>query len=184
MSCCHPSDKKAGRAETKNCCASDPKGVPQRRRSVEVEYLYLDLDVCERCKGTDQALREAVAEAARILGPTGVDVVLKLSHVETEEQARRLAFVSSPTIRIMGRDAAHGVKESVCEGCSTLGGCDINCRVWTWQGQEYAIPPRAMVLDAILRETYLHPEGVMAPVEPIHELPENLTRFFQGASRA
>jgi hypothetical protein len=155
--------------------------APTARRILEVEFLYLDLKVCERCQGTDQVLKEAVDEANRILRPMGVDVTLKMTHVESEEQARTLGFVSSPTIRFMGRDAEIELKEDSCKGCSSVGGGDITCRVWTWQGKESSVPPKAMLLDAILRAAYLHPDGVKVIPEPIKDLPENLKRFFQGA---
>jgi hypothetical protein len=177
MSCCE--------SKAQSCCVPTTKidrtAAQIANRVLEVEFLYLDLKVCERCQGTDQVLKEAVDEANRILRPMGVDVTLKMIHVESEEQARTLGFVSSPTIRLMGRDAAIEVKEDSCKGCSTVGGCDITCRVWTWQGKEFSVPPKALLLDAILRAAYLHPDGVKLIPEPIKDLPENLKRFFQGA---
>jgi arsenate reductase len=170
---------------TSECCAP-PGGersvrVNALRRPLEVEFLYLDRTVCERCKGTEETLKEAVEEANRILGPTGVDVSLKMTHVRTEEEALSLGFVSSPTVRVMGRDAAVEVKENQCASCGELSGCDITCRVWTWLGQEYSVPPRAMLLDAILRDAYLHPTGEKLAATRLRELPENIKKFFRGA---
>jgi hypothetical protein len=145
-----------------------------------VELLYLDRTVCERCKGTEEVLKEAVEEAKRILGPAGVDVSLKLTHVRTEEEALVLGFESSPTVRVMGRDAAVEVKENPCTSCGELSGCDITCRVWTWQGQEYSVPPKAMLLDAILRDAYLHPTGERRVPMRLRELSDNLRKFFRG----
>ena len=152
-------------------------------RSLEVEFLFLDLKLCERCQGTEKALEESVAEAAKILGPTGVDVTLKMTHVETEKDALRLAFVSSPTVRVNGRDVALEVKENACSGCSSLCGSEISCRVWTWQGREYSIPPKAMLLDAILKDAYVHASDGTEARAPIDQVPENLKRFFQGSNR-
>jgi hypothetical protein len=174
MSCCG--------TEKSSCCASgvQEEKVAVARRTLEVELLYLDRTICERCKGTETVIKEAVEEAQRILGPTGVEVSLKMTHVRTEEHAVALGFVSSPTIRIMGRDAAVDVKENVCDGCGELGGCDITCRVWTWQGKEFSVPPKAMLLDAILRVAYLHPSDGRSLPKPLESLPENLKKFFQG----
>ena len=176
MSCCG--------SEKSSCCASgvqDEKAqVAVVRRTLEVEFLYLDRMICERCKGTETVIKEAVEEAQRILGPTGVEVSLKMTHVQTEEQAIALGFVSSPTMRIMGRDATVDVKENECKGCGDLGGCDITCRVWTWQGKEFSVPPKAMLLDAILRDAYLHPSDGRFLPKPLETLPENLKKFFQG----
>jgi hypothetical protein len=174
MSCCG--------AEKSACCAPIESKVNFiYRRPLEVEFLYLDRTVCERCKGTEEVLREAVEEARAILGPTGVEVSLKMTHVASEELALALGFVSSPTVRVMGRDAAFDVKENQCTSCGDLSGCDITCRVWTWQGQEYSVPPKAMLLDAILRDAYLHPTGEKLARTSIKELPENLKRFFHGS---
>ena len=166
------------------CCAAESTvvgpGHGLKRRTLEVEFLYLDLNTCDRCKGADEMLEEALEEARKILGPTGVDVTLKKIHVRTEAQALRVGLVSSPTVRVMGRDAAIDVKESPCAGCSDLSATETTCRVWTWRGKEYSVPPKAMILDAILREAYLHPAGEAKPVPPLTELPENMKRFFKG----
>jgi hypothetical protein len=151
---------------------------------LEVEFLYLDRSFCERCKGTEEILKEAVQEAQRILGPTGIDVSLKMIHVRDEAEALALGFVSSPTVRIMGRDAALDVKENECKSCGELSGCDISCRVWTWRGQEYSVPPKAMLLDAILRDAYLHPNGERLAPTTLGDLSENLKKFFRGLQSA
>jgi hypothetical protein len=103
-----------------------------------------------------------------------------MTRVTTPEQARQLGFVSSPTIRIMGRDAALEVKEDACSGCSSLCGSDIACRVWTLRGTECSVPPKAMIVDAILREADLHGSDAKAIHPPVEQFPENLTRFFEG----
>lgn len=110
-------------------------------------------------------------------------MTLKETHVRTAEQAMRLAFVSSPTVRLNGRDAALGLKESACSDCGDLCGDDTTCRVWTWRGKDYAVPPQAMLLDAILRDAYLHASGDKQTPAPLRELPENLRRFFEGVRR-
>jgi hypothetical protein len=89
-----------------------------------------------------------------------------------------LGFVSSPTIRLNGRDIQLDVRENLCESCGDLCGEDMDCRVWVYQGKEYSTPPKAMIIDAILREVY--GGAAMAPQTPpkIEALPENLRRFF------
>jgi hypothetical protein len=151
------------------------------RRALEVELLYLDLETCDRCQGTDGNLREAVREVMKILGPAGVDVVLREIHVATEEQAKALAFTSSPTIRVMGRDLAFEVKENPCGSCSDIAGRDITCRAWTWQGREYSTPPKELLVDALLRQAYLHPEGRKERPAALGDLPDNLKTFFRSA---
>lgn len=171
---------------TKGCGCSQSSvevAVPVARRPLEIELLYLDLETCDRCQSTGDTLREAVQEARKILAPAGVDVTLKEIHVTSGAQARQLAFMSSPTIRAMGRDLSFEVKENSCGSCSEIAGRDISCRAWSWQGKEYNAPPKAMLVNAILRDAYLHTGGKREDPMPLAELPENLKDFFQGATR-
>ena len=169
---------------TKGCGCSDDAGAAATavaRRALEVELLYLDLEVCDRCQDTHANLREAVRQAKAVLGPAGVDVTLKEIHVASEAQARALGFVSSPTIRAMGRDLAFHVKENACGSCSEIAGRDVSCRTWSWQGREHSAPPTAMLVDALLRDAYLHADGRREDPAPLDEVPENLKAFFRGA---
>lgn len=153
---------------------------------LQIDFLFLDLDTCTRCRGTDRSLQEALARVRELLASAGVEVEVNKLHVESAEQARELRFVTSPTLRVSGRDIALELRESSCgsEACTDGCGEATACRVWVYQGREYTEPPVAMVVEAILREIYagasVAPE---AAVEP-YELPENLVRFFAGKSAA
>ena len=112
--CCAQSDEAAAEGGGSACCGPECcgaegdvtlKGDIQIARShLDIEFLYLDLSVCERCQGTESSIEGALAEVARVLELSGVKVTLQRIHVQTEEQARALGFVSSPTIRINGWD--------------------------------------------------------------------------------
>ena len=106
--------------------------------------------------------------------------------VESEEQARALRFVSSPTIRVDGDDVALELRESSCgsEACTDGCGDQIACRVWVHRGREYTEPPVAMIVDAILGHVYGGAPGRAAPEPEAYELPENLARFFSGKAAA
>jgi len=172
-SCCAPNS---------TCCA--PKGsVPKLKKEtgskrLEIEFLYLDLSVCAPCQGTDASLEEAIVEVANVLKAIGVEVVVRKINVLSEEQARELKFVSSPTIRINGRDIQLDVKESLCESCGDLCGDDVDCRVWVYQGHEYTVPPKAMIIEAILREVYGGGKEVSNDTQWQGDIPDNLKRFF------
>ncbi len=71
-----------------------------------MDFLYLDLTTCSRCVGSDEALEAAVATVWPALDAMGAGVEVRKTLVETEEQALALGFVSSPTIRVNGRDIA------------------------------------------------------------------------------
>lgn len=89
-----------------------------------------------------------------MLEVTGIEVVVNKVNVLSEEQAKEYQFVSSPTIRINGCDIQIEVKESPCESCGDLCGDNVDCRVWKYQGEEYTIPPKSMIIEAILKEIY------------------------------
>lgn len=192
--CCAQWDEAAVEGGSSSCCGPEccgaeedvtPKGdIQTTRRHLDIEFLYLDLSVCERCQGTESSLEEALSEVARVLELSGVEVTLQKIHVQTEEQARVLGFLSSPTIRINGRDIQMvrgnpmDVKESPCGCGSALCGQDIYCRDWVHQGEQYATPPIALVADAILREAFGSVEGTQETSPQVAEVPDNLKKFF------
>jgi len=174
--CCSCTTCGTGAADGTSCC---PDGGPAGEKELLIEFLYLDTSVCTRCRGTEEALAEALAEVAGVLRATGTKVQVRKIHVQSEEQARELGFVSSPTIRINGRDIQLEVKESLCASCGDLCGEDVDCRVWVYQGREYTVPPKGMIIDAVLRAVYGGKEEGEVKVER-KEVPENLKRFFTG----
>lgn len=158
--------------------------TPERLR---IDFLFLDLTTCTRCRGTDQSLERALGVVSDLLAATGTEVEVNKVHVESAAQARDLHFVSSPTIRVDGRDIALELRESSCgsEACTDGCGNQTACRVWVHRGREHTEPPVAMVVDAILRAVYggTRVSGEAAPAS-VYDLPENLERFFAGKTTA
>jgi hypothetical protein len=73
---------------------------PRRRRAnvateTKVEILYFE--GCPTYRATEKTLREVLAER-------GVDTGVELVSVNTDEEAQRLRFPGSPTIRVDGED--------------------------------------------------------------------------------
>jgi len=150
--------------------------------TVRIDFLFLDLTTCTRCRGTDRSLGSALTAVADVLEAAGIEVEVNKVHVASEEQARAWRFVTSPTIRVNGADIALELRESSCgsEACTDGCGDQIACRVWVHRGREYTEPPVAMIVDAMLRHVYgTAPRPASAPR---HELPENLRRFFAGTA--
>ena len=176
------------------CCSGTIKGYLDEldllhkdntdpKRHLDIEFMYLDLSVCTWCQSTESNLEEAISEVAKVLKATGVDVNLRKIHIQSEEQARELRFLSSPTIRINGRDIQLDGKESNCESCGDLCGEDVDCRIWIYQGKEYTAPPKGMIIDAVLREVY---GGALQSIEKpaqSEEVPDNLRKFFAAKHR-
>jgi hypothetical protein len=156
---------------------------PPSSHQLVIDFLYLDLETCTRCQGTDANLEAALAEVGRVLEATGAAVSVRKMLVASAEQAQMLGFMSSPTIRVNGADIALELRESRCAECGEACACDggIDCRVWVWQGQEHTAAPTAMIVDAILRGVYGAGERELAPFPGA--LPENLERYFAGKTR-
>lgn len=161
---------------TENCCA------PQTKKIIHIDFLYLDTTVCGRCQDTETSLDEALSSTALVLSAAGYDVQVNKVNIETEELATKHQFVSSPTIRVNGRDIAMELKESHCENCGTLCGDDVDCRVWVHEGIEYTSPPKELIINGILREIYNGGKQVEAE-EKSFELPENLKKYFGAKAK-
>lgn len=159
-----------------NCCGPS-NNIENSKKSIIIDFLYLDVTVCERCQGTDKNLDEAIDEVANILKATNVEVKVNKINVNTEELARQYKFVTSPTIRINGNDIQMDYKESLCESCGDLCGDDVDCRVWIYQGNEYTKPPKAMIIEAILKTIY---GGENTKQEIEYTLPDNLKNFYEA----
>lgn len=162
-----------------NCCGNE-NDLEDSRRCIVIDFLYLDVTICERCQGTDKILDEALIEVSNILKATGVDVIVNKINVNTEDLAIKHKFLTSPTIRINGADIQMDYKESLCESCGDLCGDDVDCRVWIYQGKEYNEPPRAMIIESILKAVY---GGSIKQEEGKYKLPENLKNFYESIKR-
>jgi hypothetical protein len=172
--------------DTSDCCRV-VHGNTSQRRKIEIDFLYLDLSVCARCQSADNSLDEAIAEVSQVLKATDVNVVVNKINVTSEEQAKALQFESSPTIRVNGRDIQLEIRESFCESCGNLCSDDVDCRVWVYHGKEYTTPPKAMIIEAILREVYGSPNEGQEVNKKGYRLPDNLRKFFasmRGKQRA
>lgn len=157
-----------------NCCPPEAG-----RKQLVIDFLYLDLNVCERCQGADKNLEAAVSEVSPVLKAAGYEVIVNKVNITSKELAEEYLFVSSPTLRINGKDITIEVKESNCKDCGDLCGDTVDCRVFTYEGVDYDEPPKEMVINAILKEVYGTPaESIVKPDDYI--LPENLRLFFEG----
>lgn len=143
-----------------------------------IDFLFLDLNVCQRCQGTELALIEALDQSAIKLRNEGYKITLNKINVSTEALAKYYRFISSPTIRVNGKDIAKDLYENTCEDCGDLCGTSVLCRVWKFQGRSYPTPPIELIKEALIKNQ----EFACLDNEVTYEIPENLKRFYRGLS--
>lgn len=151
------------------------------KRSLVIDYLFLDLNQCERCMDTEGILDETAAIINPILEATGFEVTVNKIHIENEALADQHKFLSSPTIRVNGQDIQLEYRENSCQSCGDICGDDVDCRVWVYQGKEYETPPKAMLIEAILGHIFSR-DNQAHPSPEDYKIPDNLTRFFTAKS--
>lgn len=147
-------------------------------KEIVVEYLYLDLKTCDRCIGTDNILDEVMLTLTPALNLAGYTVEYRKIEMDTAKTAAQYKFLSSPTIRVNGRDICQAVTENSCGCCSDISGTDVECRVFEYNGEAYEVPPKEMVAEAILQAVFGQAE-VGCSCEA-YELSKNLRDFFEG----
>jgi hypothetical protein len=152
-------------------------------RTLNIELLAIDLSTCSRCTGSLSNLEQALATLEPVLASIGTIVQFHKILVESEAQAKQLQFVSSPTIRVNGRDVILERTESCCDDCSEISGSGggITCRTWSYQGESYTEAPVGLIVKAILRQIYQNEASV--PVANAIEVPQNLQQFFQDKAK-
>ena len=88
------------------------------KKQIDIEILYVDIESCRRCKGTDANLATALEMAQVLIDAAGAEVMVRKILVTSEQMAAELGFVSSPTIRVNGVDVDVDLRESRCEDCT------------------------------------------------------------------
>jgi len=170
-------DQNAGCCNGSGCCTP-----ASENKKLIIDFLYLDLHVCERCRGADSNLDNALSDVSAVLTSAGYDVVVNKVNITSPALAEKYAFMSSPTIRINGKDIESDVTESNCTDCGSLCGDSVDCRVFTYEGNQYESPPKAMIVNAVLREVY-GSKSERPKADLPYVLPENLRLFFESQTR-
>lgn len=156
-----------------DCCVEE-----ETNKTVTVEYLYLDLETCDRCVGTDKILEHVLKDLAPVFKQAGYSVTYKKIEIRTAEMAKEFHFLSSPTIRVNGKDICETVLENDCVCCGEIAGTQVNCRVFEYEGTLYEVPPKEMLVECIMKNAF-HPVESYCEAEA-YVLPENLKIFFEG----
>jgi len=148
---------------------------------LNVDLLVIDLDTCKRCVPTGERLKEAVKLLAPVAEELDIELLYREFVLKTPEEAKRQGLLSSPTIRLNGRDIAQDIRESECASCGDLteNHTRVDCREWHYRGQVYPAAPTAMLVEALMG-AMLDVEAPSVGIQPLEALPENLDRFYKN----
>lgn len=162
-------------AQNETACSC---GCDAVEKTVLIEYLYLDLQTCERCVGTDHELDEVIMALTPALALAGYTVEYRKIEITTREIAIQHRFLSSPTIRVNGRDICAFVAENDCGCCGEISGTQVDCRVFEYGSKTFEVPPKALLAEGILSIVF----GNTNEIQPKNDytLPDNLRSFYDG----
>lgn len=119
---------------------------------MKIQLLYI-LD-CPWCVKTKKIIREGLEEL-------GMNADVEEILIDTDEKAKEYGFVSSPTVRINGKDIQREVNKGQCLPCEELAEhtkeatefvkqeCKCGCRIYFYRGKKYNYPPKEMIKEVI-----------------------------------
>ncbi len=98
---------------------------------MEIEVLYFD-----GCP----TWWTAVSDLQEVLSELGLKEEVRLVRVESREEAERLRFLGSPTVRVNGKDVESSIASE---------GFGMECRLYWVDGKPTGSPPKLWIRDAI-----------------------------------
>lgn len=158
-------------------CCDEKSACCKEAKRINLDFLYLDLSVCERCQSSSKNLDIAIDLLKPIINQLRYSIHIQKINVNTIELAHQYKFLSSPTIRINQIDIESDVAEDGCKSCGDLCGDSIDCRTFNYQNKQYHEPPVEMIIDEILKSIY-QPKTIKEPEN--YQIPENLLKFYQN----
>ncbi|OPY10854.1 MAG: hypothetical protein A4E67_00431 [Syntrophaceae bacterium PtaB.Bin038] len=167
------------------CALPADAGWNEEIRVMNIDLVVIDLTACARCVPTGDQLEHAVRLLTPVAEAMGIELKYRAIVVQSEDEAKQHALLSSPTIRINGRDIAQDIRESVCESCGDLteNNTVVDCREWHYRGKVYSSAPLPMLLEVITGAMLnIDKEPPVTPA-PLDELPDNLKTYFANKKR-
>lgn len=153
---------------------------PLSKKVLNIELLVIDLKTCQRCVPTCDQLKTAMRLLAPVADALGIELKYHEVVVQTPEQAMEQSLLSSPTIRLNGRDIAQDIRESKCESCGELtnDNTPVDCREWHYRGKVYSAAPLPLLIESIMVAMLMDMDTPPAAPSPLEKLPDNLQRYF------
>ena len=152
----------------------------ENKKNILIEYLFLDLNTCDRCIGADAVLEEAIECITPVLSIAGYTIQYQKIEMTTKAIAEEYRFLSSPTIRVNGKDVCDSVSETDCQCCGDISGTQVDCRTFDYEGVQYEVPPKAMLVEKILEKIF---SNEVSCCEADYAIPENLKKFYAGKEK-
>ncbi len=106
---------------------------------MKIELLYFE--DCPCWTDTRKLVEEVLAEK-------GIDAEIELVNVESNEQAQRVRFIGSPSLRVDGKDIEPGALQV---------GFNLECRLYWIDGKPVGVPKREWIEAALSKGTALDP---------------------------
>ncbi|MBN2852518.1 MAG: DUF2703 domain-containing protein [Clostridia bacterium] len=143
-------------------------------KNILIEFLFLEIDTCERCAKTKENLFAAIDELRRPLETAGYSFEIFGLKIDSEELATEFEFKSSPTILVNFQDIFGEVVENICDTCSKLSNSETTCRVFVYDNVEYEVPPKGMIIEGILKAVF---NEQPIPENSDYVIPQNIADF-------
>ncbi|PKL07227.1 MAG: ferredoxin [Spirochaetae bacterium HGW-Spirochaetae-9] len=163
-----------------NASVAKPAALPAR--ILHIDLLAIDLSSCARCVPTASQLEAAMEMLKPAAAALGIGFDYRPRVLANAAEALEASLLSSPTIRLNGRDIGGELRESVCETCGDLIGAtgSVDCREWVYRGETYCTAPVPLILEAMMDAMVHLDERPPVAVPPLENLPENLKGFFEA----
>ena len=160
--------------------------VREERKVLNVDLVVIDLSSCKRCVPTGDQLRSAVKFLTPVAEALGIELRHGRRWCRHQMRRRNIGLLTSPTIRLNGRDIAQDIRESQCESCGDLteNNTMVDCREWHYRGKVYSAAPIALLVEALMGAMLKIDDMPPVTPAPITELPKNLIRYFDNKRQA
>lgn len=129
-----------------------------------IDFLYVDLDECERCQSSDETLDKGLRELREEIHQNDIPTItINKTKITSDEEAEKHDLIRSPTLRINDVDIEeivnedYEIKDNYCPSCGDVTGPECyeitgggnECRVFEYDGDTYETIPKGMIKEAI-----------------------------------
>lgn len=129
---------------------------PEITKTVKLNMVFDDGTDTGKREDMNQTILNALESMRTFLDDNRIRIQFNSVKLINEEQAKLLGFGTLPTILINGADIQPEYKENPCVCCA-----EKEITGWMYKGIEFEIPPKELVIDALIETIYGKPEAVL-----------------------